>query len=172
MTDKTTIEVAGDSLTAAIAGTERGERWESGDGCRLVLQDGKVWGVNMAMLPLSGWKRVDEPLTCPRCGVKVEVCQYSGKWTCLCPHCGLRDGSTNAYPYLTEAEARAAWFKIGTRSLPWRRMEKRPGKPGWLCLWLLSTGYVHTSVADYDGAIAWLPLSDLPLPSWAKEGKP
>jgi hypothetical protein len=85
-----------------------------------------------------------------------------------CPECELDDGAV----YHTEAEARAAWEQIGTRSLPWRRMTERP-ELATACLVLIEDGSVRKALAPFctSGCIAWMYAADLPLPSWAKEGK-
>ena len=180
--DHLTIDVARGSLEEAIAGTRKGERWIDGKGRTLVYNDGEA-GARYLANPgeaiigytgcpaLSGWHRVDAPLVCPRCGGLVSVAQRWGKYLCLCGHCGLSDGRSGPYPYPTEAEARAAWLKIGARSLPWRRNTELP-RVMRRCLVLEKSGEIAAVYSPFGDYVAWMYASDLPLPSWAKEGKP
>jgi len=108
-----TLRVAPDSLEAAIAGTRRGERWETFDHRCLIVEPGGVWVVGGGPIPETGWNRVEEPLRCPACGTEANAHKYCGKWTVSCPACELRFGNGSVYPFNTEAEARDAWRKMG-----------------------------------------------------------
>lgn len=168
-----TIDVKDDSLAAAVAGVERGERWENANGYRLTIQGGRVVGVQgregwIAHPHADGWHRVDGLLRCPRCGARIGVQRTlmgrDGYVVDRCC-CGLSDRG-----YATEAEACVAWLRIGKPGLPWRRPSEKP-KAETCCLVLNEHGSVSLAYFPFGDYVAWFPLSDLPLPSWATEGK-
>jgi len=114
-----TLSVAPDSLEAAIAGTRRGERWETTDGYLLRL--GAVIhmernGLICRNVPTTGWRRVEETLRCPACGSEVSPVEKDGGdhrwWFVECLSCAYR---VNGIPrgWRTEAEAREAFRKMG-----------------------------------------------------------
>jgi len=117
MTNGVSIDVPEDSLAAAIAGTERGERWEHA-GWQLEIS--MTHGVRLAEgrftrnPPIDGYARAEEPLTCPRvrCGGEPEIEAAIDTYGVMCPICGLVDWN-HGMGYPTEAEARAAWKRIG-----------------------------------------------------------
>ena len=112
------------TLEEAIAGARRGEKWER-EGYTMILGDGAVRAeqfikehggmvgfYSQVPLRLDGWTRVEEPLTCPRCGGLVTIEKgYEPVWRCSCTTCTLFEWTW----YPSEAAARDAWKRIGEK---------------------------------------------------------
>lgn len=111
-----TITVPADSLEVALHGMRKGETWKRADralwfDAHTVCEVDAIDDATTYYPHPDGWHRVESSLVCPRCGAymldpeKVKERWYMGP----CPGCGLDD----TQDYETEAEARAAWGRIG-----------------------------------------------------------
>ena len=167
MTEQVMLTVAPDALAAAIAGTLAGERWEYGHTPLRLSDDGTTTTPWAGGLPLSGWRRVEEPVRCPRCGGElVEYqCTTSMLWHYKHCDCGLVD--THGYKTLDELEA--ARNRIGS---PWRRPTEMPESGRRIAvLWadgaIVAFIGVHAVIDIWSHASAWCYLEP---PPWVEEG--